>query len=110
MTPSRVENPNAPKNVDVITTHVNADFDALASMVAASKLYPEAMLVLPGAQERNLRNFFVESTCYFFNFVKLKNVPMDRVRRLILVDTRQADRIGGPGLVAQGPGPGGARL
>ena len=66
----------------------------MASMVAASKLYPEAMLVLPGAQERNLRNFFVESTCYFFNFVKLKNVPMDRVRRLILVDTRQADRIG----------------
>lgn len=94
MTQKRVKNSNAPKDVDVITTHVNADFDALASMVAASKLYPDAMLVLPGAQERNLRNFFVESTCYFFNFVKLKNVPMDRVRRLILVDTRQADRIG----------------
>ncbi|MFZ5587607.1 MAG: CBS domain-containing protein [Thermodesulfobacteriota bacterium] len=82
------------RDVEVITTHVNADFDALASMLAAAKLYPEAMLVLPGAQERNLRNFFVESVCYFYNFVKVKNVPFDRVRRLILVDTRQKDRIG----------------
>ena len=31
---------NAP--VDLITTHVNADFDGLASMVAARKLYPGA--------------------------------------------------------------------
>ncbi|MBI4799548.1 MAG: CBS domain-containing protein [Desulfarculus sp.] len=89
--------------MDVITTHVNADFDALASMLAAAKLYPEAMLVFPGAQERNLRNFFVESTCYFYNFVKVKNLPFDRVRRLILVDTRQKDRIGPLGELADNP-------
>lgn len=82
------------RDVEVITTHVNADFDALASMMAAAKLYPGAMLVFPGAQERNLRNFYVESVCYFYNFVKVKNVPFDRVKRLILVDTRQKDRIG----------------
>jgi tRNA nucleotidyltransferase (CCA-adding enzyme) len=85
---------NQGRQVEVITTHLNADYDALASMLAAAKLYPEAMLVLPGATERNLRNFFVESTCYLFNFVKFKNVPLQRVKRLILVDTRQADRIG----------------
>lgn len=82
------------RDVEVITTHVNADFDALASMMAAAKLYPGAILVFPGAQERNLRNFYVESVCYFYNFVKVKNVPFERVRRLILVDTRQKDRIG----------------
>ncbi|KMY65982.1 polya polymerase [Desulfocarbo indianensis] len=82
------------RDVEVITTHVNADFDALASMLAAAKLYPQAMLVFPGAQERNLRNFYVESVCYFYNFVKVKNVPFERVKRLILVDTRQKDRIG----------------
>jgi tRNA nucleotidyltransferase (CCA-adding enzyme) len=84
----------ATRDVEVITTHVNADFDALASMMAASKLYPGALLVFPGAQERNLRNFYVESVCYFYNFVKVKNVPFERVKRLILVDTRQKDRIG----------------
>ena len=94
MTQPPGDSPQRPRDVEVITTHVNADFDALASMLAAAKLYPEAMLVFPGAQERNLRNFFVETTCYFYNFVKVKNLPFERVRRLILVDTRQKDRLG----------------
>ena len=28
------------KDLTVITTHINADFDAMASMLAAQKLYP----------------------------------------------------------------------
>jgi tRNA nucleotidyltransferase (CCA-adding enzyme) len=83
------------KNMEeVITTHVNADFDALASMIAASKLYPNAMLVFPGSQEKNLRNFFLHSTSYLFNFTKVRHVDFDKVTRLILVDTRQRNRIG----------------
>jgi len=85
------------RDIEVITTHINADFDALASMLAVAKLYPRAWLVIPGAQERNLRNFFVESTCSFYNFVKLKKIPFNRVKRLILVDTRQKDRLGSLG-------------
>ena len=92
------------RDLDLITTHMNADFDALASMLAVSKLYPEAMLVMPGAQERNLRNFFVESTTYFYNFTKLKNVPLDRVKRLIVVDTRQPERIGSLAKLLKVPG------
>ena len=92
-----------PRDMEVITTHVGADFDALASMLAAARIYPGAMLVFPGSQERNLRNFFVESTCYLYNFVKMKNVPTDRVGRLILVDTRQADRLGPLAFLAQDP-------
>jgi len=79
---------------DVITTHINADFDALASMIAASKLYPGASLVFPGSQEKNLRNFFLYSTSYLFNFAKIKQIDFDRVKRLIVVDTRQRSRIG----------------
>lgn len=79
---------------EVITTHINADFDALASMIAASKLYPNAALVFPGSQEKNLRNFFVHSTSYLFNFAKLRQIRLNRIKRLILVDTRQRDRIG----------------
>ncbi|KIX12111.1 CBS domain-containing protein [Dethiosulfatarculus sandiegensis] len=92
------------RDLTLITTHVNADYDALASMLAAAKLYPDALLVLPGSQERNLRNFFVESTCYLYNFVKVKNVPLDRIARLVLVDTRQADRIGTLSQLLEVPG------
>ncbi|MCP4576357.1 MAG: CBS domain-containing protein [Deltaproteobacteria bacterium] len=79
---------------EVITTHINADFDALASMIAAGKLYPGASLVFPGSQEKNLRNFFLYSTSYLFNFAKVKQIDFDRVKRLIVVDTRQKNRIG----------------
>ncbi len=79
---------------EVITTHINADFDALASMIAASKLYPEAALVFPGSQEKNLRNFFLHSTSYIFNFTKIKKIDLDQIKLLILVDTRQRNRIG----------------
>ena len=79
---------------EVITTHINADFDALASMIAAKKLYPKATLVFPGSQERNLRNFFLHTTSYIFNFTKIKQINFDRIMRLILVDTRQKSRIG----------------
>ncbi len=91
------------RDIDLITSHINTDFDSLASMLAAAKLYPGALLVFPGSQERNLRNFFVESVCYFFNFVKLKDVPTTRVRRLIVVDTRQAERIGALAALASDP-------
>ena len=47
--------------MDVITTHVNADFDGLGAMVAAKKLYPQAVLAFPGSQEKTLRQFLVES-------------------------------------------------
>jgi len=80
--------------LEVITTHMNADFDALASMLAAKKLYPEAKMVFPGAQEKNLRNFFLHSTSYLFDFLRIKDVDFSRIRRLILVDTRQKRRIG----------------
>lgn len=80
--------------MDVITTHINADFDSLASMLAAKKLYPQAALVFPGSQEKNLRDFFIQSTFYVFETERIKNIDLDKVRRLILVDTRQPGRIG----------------
>ncbi len=77
----------------IITGHANADFDALAAMVAASKLYPGATLIFPGSQERNLRNFFIESATYLFNFKQAKDIDFSTVDRLVVVDTRQRARI-----------------
>ena len=82
------------RTLEVITTHLNADFDAMASMVAAKKLYPQALLVFPGAQESSLRDFFIRSSFYFLDFARLKQAPPEEIKRLILVDTRQASRIG----------------
>ncbi len=79
---------------EVITTHVNADFDALSSMLAAKKLYPEAELVFPGSQEKGIRNFFLHSASYVFNFLRLKEIEFKNIKRLIIVDTRQRGRIG----------------
>lgn len=80
--------------MEVITTHVNADFDAMGSMIAAKKLYPDAVLVFPGSQERTLREFFVKATVYIYDFRRLRDVDLAQVTRLILVDTRQLSRIG----------------
>ncbi len=80
--------------MEVITTHTNADFDSLASMLAAKKLYPNAVLVFPGSQERSLRDFFIHSTLYAFEVERMKHIDFQEVNRLILVDTRQISRIG----------------
>lgn len=80
--------------MEVITTHTNADFDSLASMLAAKKLYPNGVLVFPGSQERSLREFFIHSTLYAFEVERIKNIDLGEVKRLILVDTRQISRIG----------------
>jgi tRNA nucleotidyltransferase (CCA-adding enzyme) len=90
--------------MEVITTHINADFDSLASMLAAKKLYPRAVLVFPGSAEKNLRDFFLQSTFYVFQTERMKNVDLKAVKRLILVDTRQPGRIGKFGEVARRPG------
>jgi tRNA nucleotidyltransferase (CCA-adding enzyme) len=82
------------KDLTVITTHINADFDAVASMLAAQKLFPDALVVFPGSQEKNLRNFFINSMVYLFNMVNIKDIDFSSVKRLVLVDTKQPGRIG----------------
>ncbi|NLW81532.1 MAG: CBS domain-containing protein [Desulfovibrionales bacterium] len=77
----------------VITCHANADFDALAAMIAANKLYPGAALVFPGSQETSLKDYFVQSAMYLFNFQSLKDIDLDAVRLLVVVDTRQRARL-----------------
>ncbi len=78
----------------VITTHINADFDALASMLAAQKLYPDSLVVFPGSQEKNLRNFFIKSMVYLLNIANVKDIDYSKIERLVLVDTKQPSRIG----------------
>ena len=81
-------------NFTVITTHINADFDALASALAAQKLYPNSLIVFPVSNEKTLRNFFTQSVAYLFNMADIKDIVLSDIKRLVLVDTRQPGRIG----------------
>jgi tRNA nucleotidyltransferase (CCA-adding enzyme) len=78
--------------MDIITSHINADFDALASAIAAKKLYPDAVIVFPGSLEKNVRDFV--DSFHPVGIKKIKDIRMDKVGRLIIVDTKHADRIG----------------
>ena len=89
--------------MDVITTHINADFDCLGSMIAAHKLYPDAEMVFPGGQERSLREFFLNSAQYAFGFKRVRDIDLNAIERLILVDVCQSSRIGPFASVVKNP-------
>lgn len=78
--------------MQIITTHLNADFDAIASCMSAKKLYPEAVVVLPGSMERRVKLFF--ESFHPFEIKKIKEIEPDKVKTLIVVDTRSIQRIG----------------
>lgn len=78
----------------VITTHLNADFDSMASMIAAQKLYPDAILAFSGSQEKSLRDFLAQVIPDSYDFVKPRTIDPDQIETLIVVDTRTSARLG----------------
>lgn len=88
----------------VITGHVNADYDALAAMVAAGKLYPEAVLVAPSMLERQGSHLFSDSIAYLFNLRQPRECDFSEVRLLVVVDTHQTGRIEHVSSVLKNPG------
>jgi len=80
--------------MDVITTHVNADFDCLGAMTAASRLYPGSLVSFPGSQEKGVRDFLARHPDYFPVATRAKEIDLDSVTRLIIVDCQQMNRIG----------------
>ena len=78
--------------MDIITSHLNADFDSLASMMAATKIYPGASVVFPGSQERKVRDFI--EVFHPIDLLRIRDIDLAGVKRLIIVDTKQPDRIG----------------
>ncbi|MDX1614992.1 MAG: CBS domain-containing protein [Candidatus Promineifilaceae bacterium] len=70
----------------LILTHENADFDAVASQLAAHKLYPEGTPLLSWRVNRNVNQFL---TLFWdaFEFVRPEDWRRRRVERVLLVDT-----------------------
>jgi tRNA nucleotidyltransferase (CCA-adding enzyme) len=87
----------------VITTHQNADFDALAAVVGASLLYPEGRIVLAGSLNPNVREF-VSLHGESLPIVNLRLIDQSKIRQLIIVDTADPERIGDLGRLCGKPG------
>ena len=77
----------------LITSHVGSDFDSLASMIAAGKLYPDGVPCFSGSAERNVRDFLKRHRGRW-PILTPRKVRMDEVTKLIVVDTRSVRRLG----------------
>ncbi len=83
--------------MQVILTHENADFDAIASLVGAHKLYPNAQPVLPRRVNRNVRAYL---SLYGANLPLVEPETLRRgshIQRVILVDTQSMTTVRGMG-------------
>ncbi len=79
----------------LITSHLNTDFDSLASMVAIQKVYPEAVICPPGAMSRKVRDFMSRHGHHWASKILTpKKINLDEVTLMIVVDTRSRQRIG----------------
>jgi tRNA nucleotidyltransferase (CCA-adding enzyme) len=78
---------------EVIATHSNTDFDAFAAMLAARRLYPDAVVSLSGALNRNVREFY-RLHADELDLVEASRLEVDAIRRLIVVETTGASRLG----------------
>ena len=89
--------------MDVITTHTNTDFDAFASMLAARRLFPGAVVALSGSLNRNVRDFY-RLHADELDVADTGRVDPDSITRLIVVETVHAERLGEFAEAARRPG------
>ncbi len=80
--------------MEIIVSHKNMDFDALASVVGASLLHPEAQPVISANVNPNVRGF-LSLHKDLFQFELARDLDLERVERLIVVDANRWSRLDG---------------
>ncbi len=78
----------------LILTHENADFDAVASQLAAHKLYPQSVPLLSRRVNRNVKQFL---SLYWdlLPFMRPDDWRRRQIRQVILVDTQSLPGVRG---------------
>src|SRR4051812_35622337 len=79
--------------MDVIVSHLNADFDSLGAAVGAARLYPGAVLVLPGQESPGVREFL----SLHREVIEIRHpddVDPETITRIVVVDTSRRRRLG----------------
>jgi len=79
--------------VDIIVTHENADFDGLACLVAARKLYPGSVAVCPSVLDRSVREYVLLHNTEL-GLADGSTIDLEDVSRLVAVDTSEPSRLG----------------
>lgn len=79
--------------LEVILSHNNTDFDGVAAMLAAARLYPGARPVVAGSLNANVRQFVSRFESQL-PFVKPRHLPKGvPLHRVILVDTQRLSEV-----------------
>lgn len=79
----------------IVTTHKNTDFDALASMIAATLIHPDAIPVLPKPLNANVKEFLALHK----DLLKVKTwkeIDYQNADTLIIVDAGSWSRLSAP--------------
>lgn len=79
--------------MQVIISHMNTDFDALASLFAAKKLYPKATIVLSDKHNEQVKRF-LNMYRDTLEFERDRDIDWSKVTELIIVDVASLHRIG----------------
>ena len=80
--------------MQVILTHEQADFDAIASLLGASLIQSNAIPVLPSVMNRNVKAF-IHLYAAELPFTTSDNLPNENIDALTIVDTQSAVTIKG---------------
>jgi len=86
--------------MNLIITHENGDFDALASVVAASRLYSDSVVLMPELLQPNVRAF-VNLYRDLLPLVDPRDVETD-IEKVIVIDTNRRERLGRWGYLLDG--------
>lgn len=79
--------------MEIILSHRQHDFDSLASMVAAQKLYPGSVMVMEGNANPYVQEFLALSKDQL-PIKKAKDIDLNNVKRIVLVDMHDLRRTG----------------
>jgi len=71
----------------IIMTHEQADFDAVASLLAAALLHINAWALVPKKMNRNVQSFF-DLYGDELPFYDIKQLPQHKIEKITLVDTQ----------------------
>ncbi|HMA59622.1 MAG TPA: CBS domain-containing protein [Halanaerobiales bacterium] len=79
--------------MDLIISHENTDIDGLAGMIAASKLYTEAKVVV-SENMTTLAQRFLALYKDEFEIFRYDDIDYEGIDRVIVIDTHEYDRLG----------------
>lgn len=77
----------------IITTHVDPDFDAFASAVAAQRLYPDHKIVIEGKLSATLDKY-LKGRKIFYPYYSFDELKITKVTSMVVVDTVDPRQLG----------------